>query len=120
MLTGRGQFGGSGCSGGGHGGTSGRGGNTALTGQPYGHLYEPTEFGSSGCEHYGGRGGGVLWLNVTGHLHNDGSIQSMGQPGQSSHGSGGSGGSIWIYTNYFRGTGRRGFLVGWDACNQHT
>ena len=42
-----GTWDGSGSSGGGHGGTSGRGGGTAaiVTGQPYGHLFEPTTLG---------------------------------------------------------------------------
>lgn len=66
-----------GASGAGHGGTSGRGYAQTYTGQPYGHLYEPTEFGSAGGSsdftlpnkqidhHPGGRGGGVIFLNVS-------------------------------------------------------
>ena len=37
-----------GASGGGHGGTGGRGETSSLVGQPYGNMYEPIEFGSSG------------------------------------------------------------------------
>jgi len=36
------------ASGAGHGGTGGRGKNTPKVGVPYGNLYEPVEFGSSG------------------------------------------------------------------------
>ena len=36
------------ASGGGHGGTGGRGKNTPKVGVPYGNMYEPVEFGSSG------------------------------------------------------------------------
>ena len=36
------------ASGGGHGGTGGRGKNTPKVGVPYGNMYEPLEFGSSG------------------------------------------------------------------------
>ena len=38
----------SGASGGGHGGTGGRGKHTSKVGLPYGNMYEPIEFGSSG------------------------------------------------------------------------
>lgn len=37
-----------GASGGGHGGTGGRGRSTPIVGLPYGNLYEPVDFGSSG------------------------------------------------------------------------
>ena len=39
---------GRGASGGGHGGTGGRGKTTPKVGLPYGNMYEPAEFGSSG------------------------------------------------------------------------
>ena len=45
---GRGVGSGTGSSGGGHGGTGGRGSATKYVGLPYGNLYEPTGFGSSG------------------------------------------------------------------------
>ena len=45
---GRGLGSGSGASGGGHGGTGGRGSSTPFVGLPYGNLYEPNTFGSSG------------------------------------------------------------------------
>ena len=48
------------ASGGGHGGTGGRGKNTPKVGVPYGNMYEPVEFGSSG----GGESGkaGKQWF----------------------------------------------------------
>ena len=45
---GRGHGSGSGSSGGGHGGTGGKGSATKYVGLPYGNLYEPNNFGSSG------------------------------------------------------------------------
>ena len=45
---GRGVGSGSGASGGGHGGTGGRGSRNPYVGFPYGNLYEPDAFGSSG------------------------------------------------------------------------
>lgn len=47
---------GSAASGAGHGGTGGRGRNTPKVGVPYGNMYEPVEFGSSGGG-ASGRGG---------------------------------------------------------------
>lgn len=60
MNKGRGSFiSNSGASGGGYGGTGGRGKSTPTVGLPYGNLYEPSEFGSSG-----GKGSGTpgKWL----------------------------------------------------------
>ena len=45
---GRGIGSGTGASGGGHGGTGGRGSSSSFVGLPYGNLYEPDAFGSSG------------------------------------------------------------------------
>lgn len=45
---GRGLPSGIGSSGGGHGGSGGRGSTTEYIGLPHGNLYEPTDFGSSG------------------------------------------------------------------------
>lgn len=45
---GRGRGSRAGYSGGGHGGTGGRGSSTPMVGLPYGNLYEPDAFGSSG------------------------------------------------------------------------
>ena len=77
-------------------------------GQPYGHLFHPEVIGSSGggsSEYLGGNGGGTIWMNVTGILHNDGHIQTNGGATVSSLGGGGSGGSVWIHVYHIRGTG---------------
>ena len=96
-----------GSSGAGHGGSSGRGGGTDLTGQPYGKLFEPDTFGSAGGGGAsGGQGGGVLWINVTGVLQIDGEVRSNGNRAKDIAGGGGSGGSVWIHCNIFRGTGK--------------
>jgi len=103
-----------GSSGAGHGGTSGTGKHQIKTGQPYGDLYEPRVFGSAGGtssylpatnERYyvpGGRGGGVLYLNVSDTLSVNGEITADGKaPAEGHHAGGGSGGSILIHTNRF-------------------
>lgn len=62
-----------GSSGAGHGGTGGMGEGTTHTGQPYGDLYQPFVFGSSGGYGvqgntiHGSRGGGILWINASGY-----------------------------------------------------
>jgi hypothetical protein len=94
----------SGSSGAGHGGTSGRGAGTTLTGQAYGHLYQPYIHGSAGGGD-GGQGGGMLWLNATNMIEIDGELRSTAGNARSSHAGGGSGGSIWIYCKVFRGMG---------------
>ena len=48
----------SGSSGAGHGGSGGRGENEPFCGSPYGNLYEPNEFGSSG----GGTANNAGWF----------------------------------------------------------
>ena len=97
----------SGSSGAGHGGTSGKGAGTTLTGQPYGHLFQPTELGSAGGggNDIGGQGGGKLYFHVSKRLMIDGEIRVNGGDGKSTEGGGGSGGSIVINTYEFRGMG---------------
>jgi len=96
-------------SGAGHGGSGGHGRGTGVlnTGQPYGDLYQPEAFGSAGGGPAGGRGGGRIWLNITGKIHIDGTVSADGAAaGSHSHGGGGgSGGSIWLHTNIFSGDG---------------
>ncbi|WAR26294.1 hypothetical protein MAR_011998 [Mya arenaria] len=95
-------------SGGGHGGSGGRGEGETIGGSPYGDLYEPTMFGSAGGGDGGGRGGGRIWLNVTDTLHIDGSVTANGDEGKTVFGNlagGGSGGSIWIHTDTITGFG---------------
>lgn len=61
MNKGRGSFiGSSGASGGGYGGTGGRGKSSPTVGLPYGNLYEPSEFGSSGGKGSGTAGNCLL------------------------------------------------------------
>ncbi|XP_076091252.1 uncharacterized protein LOC143063127 [Mytilus galloprovincialis] len=94
----------SGSSGAGHGGTSGRGAGTTLTGQPYGHLYQPFIHGSAGGGD-GGQGGGMLWLNATNMIEIDGRLSANAGDAKAASGGGGSGGSVWIYCRVFRGLG---------------
>ena len=94
----------SGSSGAGHGGTSGRGAGTPLTGQPYGHLYQPFIHGSAGGGD-GGQGGGMIWLNATNMIEIDGRLSANAGNAISAYGGGGSGGSIWVYCRVFRGMG---------------
>ena len=97
-----------GSSGAGHGGTSGHGAGSQYTGQPYGHLFEPSAFGSAGGGGpvVGGNGGGTIWLNVTGIIQIDGEVRANGNDAQAGHGGGGSGGSIWIHSNAITGMGK--------------
>lgn len=94
-----------GSSGAGHGGTSGRGASATSTGQPYGHLYEPTAFGSAGGGISGGQGGGKMFLNISNMLELDGEIRSDGQDATGLSDGGGAAGSILIHTRVFRGLG---------------
>ena len=93
----------SGASGAGHGGNGGTGANGRIVGTVYGHVYEPEHFGSRGGGSSGGKGGGILKINVRGTLKVDGTIHCNAQSGQASRSGGGSGGSIWITTNRFQG-----------------
>lgn len=97
----------SGSTGGGYGGTSGKGAGTSFTGQPYGNIFIPNEHGSGGGGGWnvGGQGGGRIYMNVSHRLLVDGEIRSNGGDGKAKNGGGGSGGSVLIDTNYFRGMG---------------
>ena len=98
---------GTGSSGAGHGGSSGRGAGIDLTGQPYGSMSEPYMFGSAGGGGTsGGRGGGILRVNATGVIQIDGELSAVGGDAKGTAGGGGSGGSIWMHCNIFRGTGK--------------
>ena len=96
-----------GSSGGGFGGSSGRGSGTRKTGQPYGDLYEPKIYGSCGGGlSASGSGGGILWINVTDTFFVDGEISAGGNNAKATTGGGGSGGSQWLYAHRIKGTGR--------------
>ena len=95
-----------GSSGGGHGGSGGRGINMKKTGQPYGDLYEPTVYGSSGGGvEKSGAGGGIMWMNITNTMLLDGVILVNGMKASKDAGGGGSGGSLWVHVNLIKGTG---------------
>lgn len=68
------------------------------TGAPYGQVFDAVDRGCKGGDNSnsntGGRGGGVIFLKVTGTLQNDGKVTCNGENGRSSHAGGGSGGSI--------------------------
>ncbi|XP_038052472.1 uncharacterized protein LOC119725183 [Patiria miniata] len=102
---GRGFTNSSGSSGGGHGGTSGRGAAALKTGQAYGSLYEPYEFGSSGGGANGGSGGGIVFLNISDTFQNDGILSADGSTGGDGSSGSGSGGSILIECFLIKGTG---------------
>jgi len=100
-----------GASGGGHGGSSGRGGAQPLVGLPYGDLYEPYMIGSSGGSGplvdtmHGGRGAGSMWINITNTLQVDGLLSADGNLGFQAYSGGGSGGSLWINCYILMGFG---------------
>ncbi|CAN0516815.1 unnamed protein product, partial [Laminaria digitata] len=86
--------------GGSHGGHGGRYGTTVTA--SYGDLYQPITAGSGGTSYnsgsstyMGGNGGGILRVNLTGTLLNNGTISANGGRG-GSYDTGGAGGSIWI------------------------
>lgn len=89
----------------GHGGRGGRGSSQTLTGEAYGSIFYPSALGCQGgsinATYPGGRGGGVINLNVTGTLHNDGTVHCNGEAGSRGSG-GGSGGSILIYAGLIK------------------
>lgn len=95
----------SGSSGGSHGGSKGRGAGCSMSGMPYGHLFEPKQFGSAGGGSNGGRGGGMLWLNITEEIRIDGHLRANGGAAKDKSSGGASGGSIWMYCNLLRGLG---------------
>ncbi|MEI6728037.1 MAG: DUF2341 domain-containing protein [bacterium] len=100
--------------GGGYGGSGGNGaGSSSTGGVSYGSITEPIDLGSGGSGAQGGNtsntgnGGGLIKLNITGTLTNNGSISANGQAGNIPYyrTGGGSGGSIWITANTLAGTG---------------
>lgn len=106
------------CGGGGHGGYGGLGGTNVPGGATSGSATSPTTFGGGGGGYsnysYGGNGGGVLRLIVSGPLVVDGTISADGGDGfgiggsngsNGGGGGGGAGGSIWITANAFSGSG---------------
>ena len=74
-----------------------------MIGAAYGDLYEPLRFGSSGGGRKSGRGGGVIWFNVTNVIQIDGEVTADGDPGGDSESGGGSGGSVWMHCFRMKG-----------------
>ena len=94
----------------GSGASYGGWGGCNTTNGPYGSESAPINIGSGGRGGYvgeaGGKGGGVIKLDVTGTLTISGTISAEGQdrPGGGNGGGGGSGGSIWIIAGSLAGT----------------
>ena len=99
----------SGSSGAGHGGSGGQGAGHTQVGRAYGSYLNPAAYGSSGGHsvfpHAGGRGGGILKLDVQHFLTVDGTISANGGKFLSPRSGGGSGGSIMIHTHVIDGDG---------------
>ncbi len=94
--------------GGGHGGYGGVSIANAPGGNSYGSILQPTDQGSGGGSpiyRFGGAGGGVMKLSVTGTLTLDGKISADGADAPHAGGGGGSGGSIWLSVGTLSGSG---------------
>ena len=102
ITTGSGKQVGTSYGGAGHGGIGGEAVNDrTAAGTPYGSLVRPILAGSRGSQN-GGRGGGIIQLNVGYDLINDGTIST---DGSGSPYGGGSGGSILISGHLQEGYG---------------
>ncbi len=95
--------------GGGHGGYGG--GNPTGWGGAFGSIQIPQDSGGAGGSAsgssfppFGGAGGGVLRITVTGSLSNDGKISADGRAGEANSG-GGAGGSVWLTAETITGSG---------------
>src|SRR3989338_1435469 len=114
-FEGKGANGGSsqGGGGGGYGGIGGLSETGQAGGPQYGDPFAPSLFGSPGgagsnCANRGTSGGGIIYLNISGTLWNNGTIAADGEDNKNTvanTGGGGSGGSIWIETTNYYGTG---------------
>ena len=85
--------------------------NTAGRGYAYGSIPSPVERGSGGgngsgtsAAPYGGSGGGIARVNITGTLTLDGTLSANGLAGARNSG-GGSGGSVWLTVGTLSGNG---------------
>ena len=89
--------------GGGYGGVGGG----ANGGPTYGSSNAPVQCGSSGggsANHLGGSGGSLIWLEASGTVTLDGTLNADGGNG-GTYGSGGSGGGIYVTCPRFGGSG---------------
>lgn len=95
-------------SGGGYGGTGGRGVFTGVPGKTYGCPWAPDRLGSGGTtardNDTGGSGGGAIKLEVADKLLVEGTISANGGDAVL-RGGGGSGGSIWLVAGTVSGSG---------------
>jgi len=97
----------------GHGGIGGAGSGGIGGGITYGSITQPTQIGSGGGYSYtnsypGGSGGGLIIIQATETINNNGTITADGAQGYNNangQGGGGSGGSIYLTANDFTGTG---------------
>ncbi len=95
----RGPGGGSGSTLGGGAGYGGEGGLNDYgsgAGPAYGSRDVPALPGSGGGHNWGGRGGGLIWLEINGSFTLQGSLLANGRSGINTHGGGGSGGGIYV------------------------
>jgi Carboxypeptidase regulatory-like domain len=97
--------------GGGHGGIGGSNPTSTTMGSAYGSITSPATAGSGGgngsgtsAAPFGGSGGGILNVNVTGKLTVNGRISSNGRNGDTESG-GGAGGSVKITCGQLFGAG---------------
>ena len=74
----------------------------------HGSLFTPDHYGTAGCRGNidGGKGGGLIFMEIGDDLYVDGTIDSKGQDaGSGANAGGGSGGSVWITCGRFSGHG---------------
>lgn len=120
---GRGQDGGSSCSGGGGGGYGGSGGSSGGSGgSTYGSRRNPDYLGSGGggdCwGQPGGPGGGKIILDVSNTLELNTNIKANGGNGPGNDDGAGSGGTINVKAGSLKGSGgmyATGGAGGWDG-----
>lgn len=91
--------------GGGYGGYGGASLSNAPGGLAYGSAVEPAQAGSGGGGKMGGTGGGLIRLQVQGHLDVRGAISVNGSDGIGPGTGGGSGGGLVISAMLLSGTG---------------
>jgi|GEM_PF-3978753 len=104
--------------GGAYGGDGSDGYTTIAGGAGYGLFYSPVCMGSAGGRNSnrnknGGKGGGIIFIKLTGTATIDGTIQSNGQNSPDSYsynGGGGAGGSIFIIANSVSGVNASSFI----------
>ncbi|KAK3724602.1 hypothetical protein QZH41_005193 [Actinostola sp. cb2023] len=98
------------ASGAGHGGAGGRGNRQNVVGKAYGEFHKPVDPGSGGGKGSknlpGSTGGGVVKINASGLVQNDGVLDVSAGSALHPGAGGGSGGSILIQCKLFTGKGK--------------